>query len=54
MDANKKYKNSVFSLLFSDPEVLKELYCALEGVTLPVDVPVTINCEVHIDRFNKD
>ena len=43
MGANIKYKNSVFSLLFSDPEKLRELYCALEGVTLPLDVPVTIN-----------
>ena len=43
MNVNAKYKNSVFSLLFSDPDVLRELYCALEGVTLPPDVPVTIN-----------
>src|SRR5215471_4391616 len=43
MNVNAKYKNSVFSLLFSDPDVLRELYCALEGVTVPADVPVTIN-----------
>ena len=43
MNVNVQYKNSVFSLLFSDPDVLRELYCALEGVTLPADVPVTIN-----------
>ena len=43
MGANTKYKDSVFSFLFSDPDVLRELYCALEGVTLPSDVPVTIN-----------
>jgi len=30
-------------MLFSDPDLLRELYCALEGVTLPPDVPVTIN-----------
>ena len=43
MLANTKYKDSVFSLLFSDPDLLRELYCALEGVTLPADVSVTIN-----------
>jgi len=43
MGANTKYKDSVFSLLFSDPDLLRELYCALEGVTLPPDIPVTIN-----------
>ena len=43
MGANAKYKDSVFSFLFSDPQVLKELYCALENVTLPPDTQVTIN-----------
>ena len=43
MGANSKYKDSVFSFLFSDPDILRELYCALEGVTLPPDTPVTIN-----------
>ena len=37
MDANTKYKDSVFSFLFSDPDLLRELYCALEGVDLPPD-----------------
>ena len=40
---NTKYKDSVFSLLFSNPDLLRELYCALGNVTLPADVPVTIN-----------
>ena len=43
MGANTKYKDSVFSLLFSDPDVLRELYCALEGVAVPSNVPITIN-----------
>ncbi|MDR1307495.1 MAG: Rpn family recombination-promoting nuclease/putative transposase, partial [Treponema sp.] len=43
MGVNRTYKDSVFSLLFSDPETLRELYCALENVTLPPDVPITIN-----------
>jgi hypothetical protein len=43
MGANRSYKDSVFSLLFNDPDTLRELYCALEGVTLPPDAPITIN-----------
>ena len=40
---NTKYKDSVFSMLFHDPDLLRELYCALEDVNLPPDIPVTIN-----------
>jgi len=43
MATNIKYKDSVFSFLFSDPNVLRELYAALTGAILPPDVPVTIN-----------
>jgi hypothetical protein len=43
MSINARYKDSVFSFLFSDPVLLRELYCALEGVDLPPDVPVNIN-----------
>jgi hypothetical protein len=43
MGANRQYKASVFSFLFSDPDTLRELYGALEGITLPPDVPVAIN-----------
>jgi predicted transposase/invertase (TIGR01784 family) len=43
MGANTKYKDSVFSLLFSDPDLLRELYCALKGIDLPADISVTIN-----------
>jgi predicted transposase/invertase (TIGR01784 family) len=55
MGANTKYKDSVFSLLFSDPNLLRELYCALENVTLPPDVPVTINTlqdVLFLDKIN--
>jgi hypothetical protein len=55
MGANTKYKDSVFSFLFSDPDVLRELYCALEDVTLPPDVPVNINTlsdVLFLDRVN--
>jgi hypothetical protein len=43
MCVNKKFKSSVFSFIFSKPDVLRELYCALEGITLKPDVPVVIN-----------
>ena len=43
MSANTKYKASVFSLLFSEPDLLRELYSTLEGITLPSDIPITIN-----------
>jgi predicted transposase/invertase (TIGR01784 family) len=55
MGANRKYKDSVFSFLFSDPDTLRELYGAIEGVTLPPDVPVTINTlegVLFADRIN--
>jgi hypothetical protein len=43
MGANREYKSSVFSLLFGEENTLRELYQALEGVTLPPDLPITIN-----------
>jgi predicted transposase/invertase (TIGR01784 family) len=43
MGVNIKYKASLFSFLFSDPDLLRELYCALAGITLPSNVPVVIN-----------
>jgi len=33
----------MFTLLFSEPDLLRELYCALDGVSLPPDAPVYIN-----------
>jgi len=40
---NEKHKSSVFSLLFSNPDILRELYSAIEGVPLPPDIPININ-----------
>ncbi|MDR3021053.1 MAG: Rpn family recombination-promoting nuclease/putative transposase [Treponema sp.] len=56
MQSNKKFKNSVFVSLFNDPDLLRELYCALEGVSLPKDVPVFINTleNVLYMDFNND
>jgi len=45
----------MFTLLFSDPALLRELYCALEGVSLPHDTPVSINTLEDVlfkDLFN--
>jgi hypothetical protein len=55
MGPNTKYKDSVFTLLFSNPELLRELYCALDGVALPEDEPITINTlhdVLFLDRIN--
>ena len=43
MRTNKRFKSSIFSLLFNEPDLLRELYCALDGVSLPPDAPVSIN-----------
>ena len=40
---NKKHKNSVFSALFSTPEILRELYSAIEGIDIPPDAVININ-----------
>jgi len=43
MKVNRKNKDSVFSFLFSNPDILRELYSAIEGITLPPDIPIDIN-----------
>jgi predicted transposase/invertase (TIGR01784 family) len=55
MNVNKKHKNSVFSALFSNPEVLRELYSAISGVTIGPNIPVGINTLTDVlyrDRIN--
>jgi len=55
MKINNKFKDSLFTLLFSDPALLRDLYCALEGVNLPPDTPVSINTledVLFMDLFN--
>jgi len=42
-NVNRKHKDSVFSLLFGSPEILRELYSAIEGVEVPTDAIVDIN-----------
>ena len=43
METNRNYKDSVFTALFNDPDLLRELYCVLGGKELSPDVPVCIN-----------
>ena len=55
MEINANYKDSVFTSLFSNPASLRELYCALRGVTLPPDTPVSINTlekVLYMDLYN--
>ena len=55
MGANSRYKDSLFSFLFGKPDILRELYSALEGVFIPEDVPVTINTlqeVLFVERIN--
>jgi hypothetical protein len=42
MALNRNYKSSVFSFLFGEPDAARELYEALEGVTLPADVEISM------------
>jgi predicted transposase/invertase (TIGR01784 family) len=52
---NRNHKDSVFSFLFSNPDILRELYSAIEGITLPPDIPVDINTLTDVlykDRIN--
>ena len=56
MSVNRKLKNNVFTILFDDPDLLRELYCALGGVSLPPETPVSINTleNVLYMEFNND
>jgi len=42
-NVNRKHKDSVFSALFSTPEILRELYSAIEGIDIPQNAIVDIN-----------
>jgi hypothetical protein len=55
MPANRQYKSSVFSLLFSDPARLRELYNALAGTHYDESADIAINTlqdAVFMDRIN--
>jgi len=42
-NVNRNNKNSMFSSLFSNPDTLRELYSAIEGIPIPPDIPIEIN-----------
>jgi hypothetical protein len=43
MDVKRNHKSSVFSTLFGNRDVLRELYSAIEGVEIPPEMPIDIN-----------
>jgi hypothetical protein len=55
MASNLRYKDSLFTALFSDPETLRELYSAMEGIPVDPSVPVSINTlkdVLYMERYN--
>ena len=52
-NVNRNHKNSVFSSLFSTPDVLRELYSAIEGIPIPPDIPIDINTLSNILFMNQ-
>jgi len=52
-NVNRNYKNSVFSLLFSSPDVLRELYSAIEGVDVPKETVININTLTEVFFMNQ-
>jgi predicted transposase/invertase (TIGR01784 family) len=55
MEANRQYKSSVFTLLFSDPAKLRELYNALAGTNYDESAQIVINTlsdAIFMDRIN--
>jgi predicted transposase/invertase (TIGR01784 family) len=53
MNVNRKHKDSMFSSLFSNPDVLRELYSAISGVTIAPDIPVEINTLTDVLFMNQ-
>jgi len=61
-NVNRKHKDSVFSALFSTPEILRELYSAIEGIDVPGEAIVNINtlsdvlymCQINDISFTID
>jgi len=43
LNINRNHKDSVFSKLFSDPEILRELYSAVSGVDISKNAIIDIN-----------
>ena len=43
LNVNRNNKDSMFSSLFSNPDILREHYSAIEGIPIPPDIPIEIN-----------
>ena len=52
-NVNRNNKNSMFSSLFSNPDILRELYSAIEGIPIPPDIPIEINTLSGVLFINK-
>jgi hypothetical protein len=52
-NVNRNHKNSVFSSLFSTPDILRELYSAIEGIPIPPDIPIDINTLSNVLFMNQ-
>jgi len=55
LNANRNHKDSVFSVLFGTPDVLRELYSAIVGIDIPPDAIVDINTlsdAIYMKRIN--
>jgi predicted transposase/invertase (TIGR01784 family) len=54
-EANREYKNSIFTTLFNDNEKLISLYNAITGSNYPPDTDIKINTlkdVLYMDRYN--
>jgi predicted transposase/invertase (TIGR01784 family) len=55
MEANRQFKDSVFTSYFNNKELLLELYNAIEGTNYPKDVEIEINTlenVFYLDKYN--
>jgi len=55
MSVNREYKNSLFSLVFNEPDKMLEIYNAISGNVLPPETPVeptTLEEALFMDRIN--
>jgi hypothetical protein len=55
MAVNARYKDSLFSFLFGDPDSLRELYGAIEGVPLDPSAVITVNTlsdVLYMEQYN--
>jgi predicted transposase/invertase (TIGR01784 family) len=54
-NVNREHKASMFSSLFGNPDVLRELYSAIEGIPIPPDIPIditTLSDVLYKDKIN--